>query len=80
MPAVLKRLTANQPMAVAQCLGHDGKQQTLRLQYVGVAGERDGTAQWLSLVRVAMVGDDAGLAGRRPQLDAVLSYLLQPLQ
>jgi acetylglutamate kinase len=80
MPAVLKRLTANQPMAVAQCLGHDGKQQTLRVQYVGVAGERDATAQWLSLVRVAMVGDDAGLSGRRPQLDAVLSHLLQPLQ
>lgn len=77
MPAVLKRLTANKPMAVAQCLGQDGKQLPVRLQYFGVAGAQDGTAQWFSIVRAVVVGDDTGLAGQRGQLDAVLLHLLQ---
>jgi hypothetical protein len=76
MPAVLKRLTSKKPMAVAQCIGHDGKQLPVRLQYIGVAGAQDGSAQWLSLVRAVMVGDDTGLAGQRAQLDEVLLHLL----
>jgi hypothetical protein len=76
MPAVLKRLAANKPMAVAQCLGYDSKKMPVRLQYMGVVGTQEGAAQWLSLVRVVVVGDDAGLTGQRPQLDSVLSHLL----
>ena len=81
MPAVLKQLGALRATAVAHCTGRDRQQLPLRLQYFALAGRADDGAQHSAvLVRVLAVGDDAGLAAQRPQLDAVMSHLLSPPQ
>lgn len=85
LPAVIKQLGALRAVAVSPCTGRDRQQVPVRLQYLGVAGPADDGAQRSMqqsavFVRVVAVGDDAGLAAQRPQLDAVMSHLLSPPQ
>jgi hypothetical protein len=85
MPAVIKQLGAQRAVALSQCTGRDRQQMPMRLQYLGVAdapddGTQRGAQQSAVFVRVLVVGDDAGLAAQRPQLDAVMSHLLWPPQ